>query len=304
VDELSAYLDTLFTGAEAGHWIELRRRLPDGRMAPEFFSVASTALAAAEIRKHGRAVDVYIGCAPRTRKSGRKEAVAPVHALWVDCDEPEASERARAWEPAPTMVVRSGSAGAGHFYWRLAAPLPPQEAELANLRLARSVGADDRCYDAGRILRPPSTWNHKCEPARRVVLEHHDLHRAVQVDALLAQAMQIDASVVDRSWSRQRREAGNDPLLRIAPREYVSVLLGVTPGRNGKVPCPFHSDERPSLHVYGAAARGWSCYSCGRGGSVYDLAAGVWGMETRGRDFLRLRRRLLETFNRDLSRSL
>jgi DNA primase len=122
--------------------------------------------------------------------------------------------------------------------------------------------------------------------------------------AVLAAAIEIDTATVERSWSRRPRDAGNDLLLRLEPREYVAALLGVTPGRNGKVPCPFHSDERPSLHVYGSAARGWCCFSCGRGGSVYDLAAGLWGLETRGNDFLRVRRRLLDIFDRDLSRSL
>jgi hypothetical protein len=303
VDELRAYLDTLFGHAAVGQWIEVRCRLADGRMAPEFFPVAARELAAARIERHGRHADVYVGCAPRTRRSGRKESVGPVGALWADCDDAAASERARAWEPAPTMIVRSGTTGARHFYWRLYAPLPPPRAELANLRLAKSIGAD-RCHDAGRILRPPGTWNFKHQPPREVTLEQHAHSRTVRVADVLAAAVEIDADVVERSWSRQPRDPGDDRLLSIAPPEYVRVLLGVSPGRDGKVGCPFHSDERPSLHVYASAARGWSCFSCGRGGSIYDLAAGLWELETRGRDFLRVRRRLLDAFNRDLGRSL
>ncbi len=60
--------------------------------------------------------------------------------------------------------------------------------------------------------------------------------------------------------------------------------------------CPFHSDVHPSLHVYPAADRGWCCFSCGRGGSIYDLAAALWGMGTRGKEFLELKRLLRERF--------
>jgi DNA primase len=64
------------------------------------------------------------------------------------------------------------------------------------------------------------------------------------------------------------------------------------------VPCPFHLDERPSLHVYATADRGWTCFSCRRGGSVYDLAAALWGLKTRGRDFVEVRERLLDRYGR------
>jgi hypothetical protein len=58
----------------------------------------------------------------------------------------------------------------------------------------------------------------------------------------------------------------------------------------------------PSLHVYAAPERGWCCYSCRRGGSIYDLAAELWGVGTRGREFLELRRRLLEAFAIEVGR--
>ncbi|MGZ6637970.1 MAG: CHC2 zinc finger domain-containing protein [Solirubrobacteraceae bacterium] len=54
----------------------------------------------------------------------------------------------------------------------------------------------------------------------------------------------------------------------------------------------FHDDRSPSLHVYPEAGRGWYCFGCGHGGSVYDLAALLWGRKTRGKDLLELRREL------------
>jgi hypothetical protein len=52
------------------------------------------------------------------------------------------------------------------------------------------------------------------------------------------------------------------------------------------------------LHVYREPARGWYCFGCGRGGSIYDLAALLSGRETRGPDFAKLRRGLEELLMR------
>ena len=91
------------------------------------------------------------------------------------------------------------------------------------------------------------------------------------------------------------RALSSDPLLALAPRLYVERLLSEPVGRSGKVHCPFHADDTPSLHVYQEPGRGWYCFGCGRGGSVYDLAALLWGRtDTRGSAFVALRDELRE----------
>jgi hypothetical protein len=95
-----------------------------------------------------------------------------------------------------------------------------------------------------------------------------------------------DASSNDRVW--------RDPLLLVPPPVYFERLTGLRVGRSGKLRCLFHDDEHPSLHVYPEAGRGWYCFGCGRGGSVYDLAALLSGRKTRGADFVELRRELEE----------
>ena len=67
------------------------------------------------------------------------------------------------------------------------------------------------------------------------------------------------------------------------------MLLGVQVGRDRKISCPFHPDQHPSLHVYPNPEQGWHCFSCRRGGSIYDLASGLWNIPTRGAAFLQLR---------------
>jgi len=53
-----------------------------------------------------------------------------------------------------------------------------------------------------------------------------------------------------------------------------------------------HEDRTPSLHVYEDPQRGWFCFGCARGGSIYDLAGLLLGRSTRGEDFIELRREL------------
>ena len=78
----------------------------------------------------------------------------------------------------------------------------------------------------------------------------------------------------------------------VPPPVYFERLTGLRVGPSGKLHCLFHDDRSPSLHVYLEPERGWFCFGCRRGGSVYDLAALLFGLGTRGRDFVELRREL------------
>jgi hypothetical protein len=64
-----------------------------------------------------------------------------------------------------------------------------------------------------------------------------------------------------------------------------------------------HPDRTASLHVYESPERRWYCFGrCGRGGTIYDLAAALYGLQPRSEDFKRLRAELRRTFGLDASR--
>lgn len=89
--------------------------------------------------------------------------------------------------------------------------------------------------------------------------------------------------------------SADDVLLTIAPPDYVEALAGEHVPTHGTIRCPFHGDgqERtPSCKVYSDAADGWYCFGCSRGGTIFDFASELWGIGTRGEDFIELRRRL------------
>jgi hypothetical protein len=170
--------------------------------------------------------------------------------------------------------------------------------------LATALGADVACFDASRILRPPGTWNHKYRPPARVATLHLETDRRFDIRVVLRNAPTVNEDRLERRWRPPvQRSSSDDPLLSIEPSVYVTDLVGRPPGRNHKVSCPFHEDRTPSLHVFPTPERGWCCFSCGRGGSIYDLAAGLWGMAPRGREFIQLRDELRQRFAAEVGRS-
>lgn len=166
--------------------------------------------------------------------------------------------------------------------------------EAANRSLANRLEADESCFDATRILHPPATRNFKYRPPAPVTLELYADHRRYLLSDLCEELPRPAPAPSGHTPAEQRRH--DDPIRDLEPAQYVSALLQVEVPRHRKVPCPFHKDEHPSLHVYPAADQGWFCFSCRRGGTAYDLAAALWGMDTRGASFRSLRRRLASEF--------
>lgn len=283
--QLAAYLDCLFA-AEPPGFAELRWRLRSDGMGREFVALGDHGRLAAVIVARGRSTDLYVGVAPRVRQEGGRDAVERVHALWVDCDSSESIKALEHFDAAPSMVVRSGSGR--HAYWSLWPPLEPESAERANRRLAHALGADSRATDAARILRPPGPFNFKTGEPRPVELEHltDEIYDAPDLVEHLADPPQRRREVSGP------RTSPDDPLLAVPPPVYVEALTGLEVGREGKVACPFHADSTPSLHAYDDPERGFTCFGCGRAGSIIDFGAALWGIEPRGAGYHEVRRRL------------
>src|SRR5215203_3049966 len=159
------FLAVLAGLADRGELLELRYRLDDGQWMGQVFDRPSRlrALATRAIAL-GRRTDVYAGCAPRTRRHGGRDAVERAFVLWADCDGEQAVATLSEFEPMPAIIVASGTGSNCHAYWPLTEPLPRDEVEVANRRLAHALGADSASADAARILRVPGTLSHKHDP--------------------------------------------------------------------------------------------------------------------------------------------
>ena len=297
---LVAFMATRAGPQPAQGGLELRHRHRGG-MRQRFFAAGEPQAAATAATVLAQTGDVYVGCAARAERAGTKSAVEQAWVLWVDCDDPRSIGRLERFEPQPAIVVRTSQRGR-HAYWPLERPLAVVELERANRRLAQVLGADPACAEAARVLRPPATLSWKHEPPFPVALERFTGERLDpdQVAGALPDPPRARSPRTPREAAPAR---AGDPLLAIQPAVYVAALTGRPVGRDGKVACPFHPDRTPSLHVYPDAARGWACFSarCSRGGrpnggDIYALAGQLWGLSTRGPEFLELRRRLYRLF--------
>ena len=61
------------------------------------------------------------------------------------------------------------------------------------------------------------------------------------------------------------------------PMEQAAQRYGFPIDRQGRIHCPFHDDQTPSLRLY-PGARGWWCFVCNEGGSVIDFVAKLYGL--------------------------
>ena len=294
---LPLYL-AMLGGSDRTGFLEGRWRKPQGGMGQVFVRTDRLGQVAEMAAGIGSRTDFYAGCAPRTHRHGGAEAVAFVYALWADLDGPEAVAALEGFAPAPTLVIASGTGENRHAYWQLSRPLAAVDARRALRRLAHAVKGDMRSAEPARILRPPGTFNHKAEPPAAV--------ECIRLDVTAHAPDAIVGHLPDPPDSRGRHDrvsapvrplsAVPDQLADIPPRVYVEALTGLVPTREGKVSCPLHEDRTPSLHAYEDPERGWYCFGCERGGSVYDLAAllGGFPLPLRGGDFIAVRDVLLD----------
>jgi hypothetical protein len=288
------YLHALFRDAQRETYIELRCRTANG-MDCTFWPVEDLARVARKIVRSARQTDVYIGVLPRLCRAGTRDNLVDAgRVLWADCDTPASVRASRQFSPPPSIVVASGTQTNRHAYWLLHDPASLDDIERANRALAHRLGADERCSDAARVLRPPSL-NHKHAPPRAVRLLGYDAGRTSHLEELVDLA---DLSLDHRPRGNRAQRREHDPLLQLDPAVYVTQLTGIAVGADRKISCPFHDDRTPSLHVYREGHRGWYCFGCGRGGTIYDFGAAVWRTSTRGEDFVALRARLRAALGR------
>ena len=287
--DLHRYLRILAGANPAGRLIEIRSATEHGGMRQTFTPATRPDLAARTITTLAASTDVYVGVLLRHCRAGGRHACERSHLAFIETDDPNAIERLKRFAHQPTMTI-SSSPGHLHLYWQLQETVDLDELERANRRLAHHLGGDRASVDASRILRPPTSWNRKRTPPTPVELLDLQPARRYQLDELTAHL--ADPPTPRRSISAPSRAATSDLdqlLLAIPATTYVPALTGRQPNRAGKICCPFHDDTNPSLQLYD---HGWYCFACRLGGSIYDFGALLFGLDTKGHQFLQLRQRL------------
>ena len=115
---------------------------------------------------------LFFGVLPRTERSGKKSAVNGGHVIWSDIDDKDTGGRQETWKYVealpipPSVVVESG--GGLHIYYVLNQYQTNQQIEHMNKQLLHMVKGDKSAWNADRILRLPTSWHCKREPAKLV----------------------------------------------------------------------------------------------------------------------------------------
>ena len=174
-------------------------------MRQRFVSVRRVHETARPNHRFGRRADVYVGVALRDRAHGGKDAISGSHLLYIECDDPGARERLEDFAYSPSMIVASGSPGHLHIYWRLRERASSAQVESANRRLALALHGEPGCVDIARLLRPPTSLNHKHTPPVAVKLLAHNDHARYALPEL------TDSLPEDPLPSRIERRAGSTP---------------------------------------------------------------------------------------------
>ena len=180
--------------------------------------------------------------------------------------------------PTPTVITGSGSR---HHYFR-----GPPELRSRNLRSVSIPGLEIKAAGT-QVAAPPSLH----ESGRLYCWD--PAHPLVGAEIAQLPRWLAELAGMRRTGGALRRNSGVDPLQTIPATTYVPLLLGVELDHGHACLCPFHGEEEASLRAYGGD-RGWYCFGCGRGGSIIDLGAALWGITPRGAGFGELRRRLAQ----------
>lgn len=203
------------------------------RPIERFFSypIAAENAAAWCAEQDARGLEVYFCANLLTDRRRVKANAAEVSALWADGDGAQIPEGF----PQPTATVES-SPGRDHYYWALNRPIPPDQAEASNQRIAYAVGADHSGWDLGQLLRVPGTHNGKY-PGRPVVrLVQLDQARTFdpdELDRLLPPLPARTAGDCARTRQRDVDDTGPEPPVRLsgdALRRYRGELVSTKEG--------------------------------------------------------------------------
>ena len=223
-------------------------------------------------------VGVHLGASRLVAVDCDGPAGAMVVARLLDAD-PEHLRRHLLWLGAAGVCHRGAPGRFQAFFKAPARPLTRTHlggCELVELRAGRHQSVlPPSIHPSGERYR----WLHGC----------FDPQAAAELPAALTPA----AEPAPAPAAASRAGVPGDPLQAVAPPAYFRALAGAdVPGSGGMIRCPVHDDRTPSCHVDADPARGWHCHGCGRGGGIYQLAAGLLGIADgplRGADFIRAR---------------
>lgn len=159
-----------------------KKGVKDIRWGQEFFEWPQQSAAVEKfILEKTQTHEVYYAPALFSQPQARKEYVKGAKVFWCEFDGKLPTESVGV--PAPSLRVQSSVDGHEHWYWKTDRTYSAGELEEVNRALAYSLGADTSGWDAGQVLRPISTINHK----RKALVKERELNPNVYTSAQFGQ---------------------------------------------------------------------------------------------------------------------
>ena len=201
--------------------------------------------------------DVYIGCAPRARRSGTRNDIDQVWVLWAECDGAEAARAALSYRPTPSIVIGSGSGQNLHAYWPLRAcrsARPRRRSRTSGWRTRSAPTVRASMPRASFVLRARGTTS---TPRRRRSSPCASSRRTGSILARfwLGRRRSSRDTSSGAGATRPARDPGRDGLLCIPP---VRLRLRAARrqracGAEGPLPLPCRRAAQPACLCHGVA---------------------------------------------------
>jgi len=212
---------------------------------------------------------------------GKKEHPLPpkpvVSVIWSDLDvgktKPHRTLRAavkqlRALQPAPNMIVESGSGA--HPYYMLRKPRKITKERLEHLLrvLAKLHRADAAASRATRLMRVPNTYNWKTG-SRKLARVRYFSRRGYSLKKLEALWNRPTLDL-----ERKSKQPGQIGMGKHATffSEHLKKFVLPEGSSEARALCPFHDDHKPSLSINVSTGR-WKCFAeaCGARGDLREF---------------------------------
>lgn len=163
MEELEKFIDFLYENQTGFVYSPYAKRDEKGNVVDwvnEFFSWPNERTALLDhIKLNGTESDVYISPAVFSKKSSKKDSFKSSRVVWVEFDGKETIDFKDV--PKPDAIVQTSSSTHIHCYWKTDLITQFQTVDEVNRRLTYYFKADGSGWDAGQLLRPPSSKNIK-----------------------------------------------------------------------------------------------------------------------------------------------
>lgn len=183
VQQISDFLNFIYGENEGYAYVATKHPSFQQQFKQEFFHWPAEADKIAQyVLKETITNEVYYAPALFKERFAQKEHFKSATCYWVEFDGNAPTELGEI--PAPTLRIKSSQEGHEHWYWKSDTNLDIHTLETVNRALTYALGADVSGWDAGQILRPPCTTNHKRQLPVGIISKSEQIYNKADFGAL------------------------------------------------------------------------------------------------------------------------